>query len=141
MEFKPEWVGAGIGLVGALLAIGGAWAVMRYQVKDLKRTHRKLEIRQDRQDNDVIDLRGQIDQFEAVLNDAGRRLEKAIREEFEKARKTIDKRLFGTDGIPYYVHAGKCLEARQECRQKIEKMEDRYGELSKELEAVKARVT
>ena len=94
MEFKPEWVGAGIGLVGTLLAIGGAWAVMRYQVKDLKRTHRKLEIRQDRQDNDVIDLRGQIDQFEAVLNDAGRRLEKAIREEFEKARKTIDKRLF-----------------------------------------------
>ncbi len=141
MAINPAWVGACIGLVGALLTIGGAWAVMRYQVNDLKRTHRELETRQDRQDNDVNDLRAQIESFEAVLQQAGRNLEKAIREEFEKARKTIDNRLFGDGGIPYYVHAGKCLEARQDCRQKIEKIEDRYDVLSKDLEAVKAKVT
>lgn len=109
------WASAIIGLVTLIFAIGGAWAIIKYEIKRLKEDQEKMQER--------------FDANQQVFRDAVDSLKDTIRDEFDRAINRINKLLFEDGGTSRYLPRSECDRSHEACRndlvRRIERLEER----------------
>lgn len=130
---NPTWIAIGISLIGAIAAISGAWAVTRYEVKQMKEQKKTndeahvsfmaaikaMEIaeskRSARQEVNLSNL----------MND----LRETIRLEFTAAINRINSLVFEDGGTSRYVPRNECEKCKVRCREEVNRRLDKIEEI------------
>lgn len=109
------WISAGIGLVTLIFTMGGAWALIRYEIKRLREDQEKMQKK--------FDVDQQI--FRSAIDS----LKDTIREEFDRAINRINKLLFEDGGTSRYLPRSECDRNHGACRndlmRRIERLEEK----------------